>query len=135
MISIQGKSLNRWLLAVHLLGSLVLVAGCSAAKIGDVEDVQAANELAIACRTDEALAAIARAIAAGGLAASIGELQRVVILRDAGRTAEADAAMAARNQRWDADADNIAGAEKAVAESIAELRAERRKRTGHRTCD
>ena len=38
----------------------------------------------------------------GGLSSYIADLQKVVILRDAGRMAEADAAMAARNKRAEA---------------------------------
>lgn len=115
--------------------SVFFFSGCSVFRLGDVKDVQTADELAIACQTEEALAAVDRAAKGGGLAASIGDLQRVVILRDVGRMEDADAAMAARNRRWDADAENMADAEKAVAESIEKLRDERQKRTGRRTCN
>ena len=58
-----------------------------------------------------------------------------MILRDAGRTIEANAAMVERNKHMDADAENVADAEEAVAESLKQLRNERYKRTGRRTCD
>lgn len=102
--------------------------------MGQISAVKEANELAIECKTEEALAAVDRAVQSGGLAGALGDLQRVVILKDAGRTAEADAAMAERNKRWKVDAQNAAEAEQAVAKSVEEIRAERQKRTGYRTC-
>ena len=48
--------------------------------------------------------------------------------------AEAEQAMAARNARIEADAENTAEAEEAVEKSLAELRAEREKKTGSATC-
>jgi uncharacterized protein involved in type VI secretion and phage assembly len=69
-----------------------------------------------------------------GWEAGIADLQRVVILRDAGRMSEADAAMAERNERAGADAQAAAEAERAVSKSLEELRAERQKQTGRRTC-
>lgn len=93
-----------------------------------------ANRLAIECETDKALAAVDRAAQGGGLGANIADLRRVVILRDAGRTAEANAAMAERNARAGADAEAAAEAERAVSKSLNDLRAEREKRTGKRVC-
>jgi hypothetical protein len=116
-------------------GTASLLTACSVFKFGEIGAVKEANELAIACKIDEALAAVDRAVQGGGLGASIGDLQRVVILRDAGRVAEANAAMVERNERWDADAKNVSEAEEAVAKSLEEMRAERQKRTGRRTCD
>jgi hypothetical protein len=125
--------------SVGLLPTVVLVAGSAfllpaCGTVGDTGAVKQANELAIACKTDEALAAAERASRGGGLGANIGDLQRVVILRDAGRTSEAAAAMAERNQRAGADAKAAAEAEQAVGKSLEELRAECHKRTGRRTC-
>jgi len=131
----MNNKMIRFLLTILLLtGSASLILACSVFKIGEIGAVKEANELAITCRTDEALAAVDRAVQGGGLGASIGDLQRVVILRDSGRTTEANAAMAERNKRWNADAKNVAEAEDAVTESMEELRAERQKRTGRRTC-
>ena len=83
-----------------------------------------------------ALAAVGRAAQGGGLSASIAELQQVVILRDAGRAAEANAAMAERNARAGAGAgaEAAAEAERAVSKSLDDLRAEREKQTGQRIC-
>jgi hypothetical protein len=119
------------LLTPILLAALTLSA-CGA--VGDTGAVRDANELAIECRTDEALAAAEQAAQGGGLGSYVADLQKVVILRDAGRMAEADAAMAERNKRADATAEEAAEAEQAVQESLAELRAEREKKTGSATC-
>lgn len=102
--------------------------------MGDTGSVKDANKLAIECRTDEALAAVEQAEQGGGLSSYIADLQKVVILRDAGRIAEADAAMAARNKRAEATTEEAAEAEEAVQESLADLRAEREKKTGSATC-
>jgi hypothetical protein len=119
--------------AVPLLAAAsALISACG--TIGDTDAVKDASELAIDCKTDAALAAVDRASQGGGLGANIADLQRVVILRDAGRTSEADIAMAERNQRAGADAKAADEADQAVAESMEEIRAERQKRTGRRTC-
>lgn len=120
----------------HIAGALagigLALIGCS--SVGDTNAVKQANELAIACRTDEALA-LARQTASGTtLAGGLAELQAVVFLRDAGRTAEANRALAARNDRVGADAEARAETEQAVAQSLADLRAERRERTGQPLC-
>lgn len=112
------------------LGTLILAAVAATTlsacgTIGDTTAVKNANELAIACQTDKALMAVDRAANGGGLGANIADLQRVVILRDAGRMSEADAAMAERDERAGADAQAAAEARRAVAESLAELRPER----------
>jgi hypothetical protein len=117
-----------------LAGTSFLLAGCLF-KFGDIDSVKQADELAIACKTDEALAAAARASQGGGLGGGLAGLQRVTFLRDAGRMTEADVAMKERNERWKADAKNMADAETAVAEGIELLRAERLKRIGKATCN
>jgi hypothetical protein len=117
-----------------VLAALTLPALAACGAVGDTRSVKDANELAIECRTDEALAAVEKAEQGGGLSSYIADLQKVVILRDAGRMAEADAAMAARNARIEVDAENAGEAEDAVQESLTELRAEREKKTGSATC-
>lgn len=135
-MKIKGTAVRLLLTVLLLAGTVYVFSGCgSGLKVGDVDAVKEANELAIACKTNEALAAVDRASGGGGLGASIGDLQRVVILRDAGRVSGADAAMAERNRRWNVDAKNAAEAEEAVAKSMEEMRVERQKRTGRRTCD
>lgn len=57
-----------------------------------------------------------------------------MILRDAGRSSEAGAAMAERNRRVGADSKAAAEAEQSVAKSLEQLQTEREKRTGRRTC-
>ena len=117
-----------------LLTALSVVALSACGTVGDSSAVKDANNLAIACETDEALLAVDRAAKSGGLSGSIADLQRVVILRDAGRLSEADAAMADRNARAGADAQAATEAERAVSESLEELRSARQKETGRRVC-
>lgn len=117
-----------------LIAASVITLLASCGTMGDTAAVKAPNELATACETDEALVAVDRAERGGGLGANIADLQRVVILRDAGRTSEATAAMAERNARAGADAEAAAEAERAVSRSLEDLRAEREKQTGRRVC-
>lgn len=112
--------------------AITLLASCG--TLGDTGAVKEANELAIACKTDEALRAVDRAASGGGLGANIADLQRVVILREAGRLTEADIAMAERNARAGADAEARAQAERSVSKSLEDLRAERQKQNGRRVC-
>lgn len=125
------------ILATLFIAAVVLLSltGCgSGLKFGDIDAVNKASELAVDCKTDEALEAVNRADQGGGLGASIGDLQRVAILREAGRLAEADAAMAERNKRWNVNAKDAAEAEKSVDDAVEQIRVERQKKTGSRTC-
>jgi hypothetical protein len=133
--SVKNKHSLRILIpSILVVTSAFLLTACGL-KVGDVKSVNEANELAIACKTDEALAAVDRAIHSEGIGAAVGDLNKVVILRDAGRIQEAEAAMAERNKRWNADAENKAKAEEAVRETVKNIRDEREKRTGRRTCN
>lgn len=123
---------NSILNALPLVASVSLLSACG--SVGDTAAVKNADELAVACKTQEALAAVDRASQGGGFSANIADLQRVVILRDAGRRSEANAAMAARNERAGADPEAAAAAEQSVARAIEQLRAERMKQTGRSTC-
>jgi hypothetical protein len=123
------KTLARLALPV---AALSLLAACG--TMGDTGSVKKAGDLAVACQTEAALAAADQAMQGGGLGAGLAELERVVILRDAGSVAEANAALAAWNARTGADAQDAAETERAVSESLEELRAEREKQTGSRHC-
>ena len=128
------RSPSRCRFNAFLLLGVGAVALSACGTVGDTSAVRSANELAIACATDKALMAVDRAAASGGLSANIADLQRVVILRDAGRMSAADGAMAERNTRAGADAEAAADAERAVSKAIEEMRAERHKLTGRRNC-
>ncbi|MFZ1954691.1 MAG: hypothetical protein WAU34_04295 [Desulfobacterales bacterium] len=130
----NNKSLRILVPSILAAISAFLLAACGL-KVGDVKSVNEANEMAINCETDQALAAVDRASQSEGIGAALGDLDRVAILRDAGRIQEAEAAMAERNKRWNAAAENMAKAEEAVKETVKKIRDEREKRTGKRTCD
>lgn len=116
---------------VLLLAALVpALAACG--MIGDTDDVRDAYELAIDCRTDQALQAAGRATQGGGLASRLADYQKVAILREAGRTAAADAAL--RQLDADADAETRTEAEDAIADNVKGIRDERQKRTGQASC-
>ena len=69
-----------------------------------------AQDLAIACKTSNALAAAAHAQGGGGLGRVMAGLERIVILRDVGRNQEVATHLAARNQRVKASAGDAAKA-------------------------
>lgn len=120
--------------SLRLLTAVLGVFCSSCGIVGDTGALKEANELAVSCRTEDALAAVDRAAARGGFSSYLAELERVVFLRDAGRTSEADAALAERNRRAEADAQDMAEADQAVAESVKELRDERERKLGKRLC-
>lgn len=126
--SVRGRVADGLLAVV----ASTLLAACG--TIGDTGAVKDGNELAIACKTDQALTAAHRAAQGGSLAAHIADLQRVVFLRAAGRVAEANAALEARNASVGADTDAAAKAERGVSESLEDLRDERQRRLGRRVC-
>jgi Tfp pilus assembly protein PilF len=104
------------------------------AIMGDVKDTKEGMKLAIKCTYDEALQKFDKAIAEGGFAAQLAALEKVVVLIDAGRDREAKEVMAERNARIDASENEISEAEASVEETLENLRDEREKQTGRRTC-
>lgn len=92
------------------------------------------TELAIACRHDEALAALDQLDAAMGGSTSASELQRVVVLRNARDTMGAARVLRERNARDDVTADEAVNSGTAVENELEMIRSERAARTGSRTC-
>jgi hypothetical protein len=126
-------------LACFLGFSLSVLSACGdgpryALNLGDTDGVKRANELAIACNLSGALAVIDQTRVSGGLSSNIAQLQRVVFLRDAGRTRDANAALAEWNRATGATAAEAADTERSVQRSLADLRAERQSRTGSPAC-
>lgn len=118
-----------------LLGPIVVSqAAFAGAIIGDVKDTKEGIKQAIKCNYDEALKRLDTAIAEGGFAAELAVLEKAVVLIDAGREKEAREVMAERNERVDASEDEIAKADASVQETLGNLRGEREKQTGSRSC-
>jgi hypothetical protein len=101
---------------------------------GDTGSIKSGSELAVDCKTDEALAAFDKAQQGGGLAKYLAELERVAILRDAGRTAEADKALEAYLAQPEAQSSDPDEIESSIQKTVEKLREERRKKTGSATC-
>ena len=101
---------------------------------GDTRSINSATELAIHCRTDEALAALDQAQQGGGLGEYLSYLERVGILRDAGRLAEADEALAAYMALPETASSDPEKTAQSIQEFIDKLRKERKERTGSATC-
>ena len=91
-------------------------------------------KLAVHCQTDEALAAISTSEQGSGVTANLAMLEHEAILRDAGRIEEADAIRAKRESDPNMTEKEKADAEKAVLDTIENLRNEREKQTGSRLC-
>jgi hypothetical protein len=102
--------------------------------IGDTGAIKKAGEYAIDCQTDKALAALEKAQQAGGLAAYLAELEKIVFLQDAGREQEAAAALQSYQAEHNQDSRSREETEKSIQDSLKELRDQRFKKTGQRTC-
>lgn len=109
-----------------------LTAACG--MMGDTRSVNKAQELAVNCETDKALALLDKADTSGGLGMYVADLSRVGILRDAGREPEAAAALEAYMslpENADTSAEEV---RKSLRQYIDNLRKERRKSTGSESC-
>jgi hypothetical protein len=113
---------------------LVATALAACGWAGDTGSVKKATDLAIDCKTDEALAALNKAQEGGGLGKYLSYLERVGILRDAGRMAEAEKALEVYMALPETASSDPAEVEKSVQKFVDELRKERQKRTGTATC-
>lgn len=114
--------------------SLAALMVSSCGMVGDTGAIKDAGRLAIECKTDQALAALDRAEQGGGLGTYLAELERVVFLRDVGRDAEAEKALAAYLSKPEAADTDPAELEQSIQDSLNKLREERRKKTGQDTC-
>lgn len=128
---IKSKITHSHAAAVTIL-SAVLVTSCG--WMGDTDSVKAASELAINCQTDAAIDALKTAEAGGGLSQYIAGLERVGILRDAGRTAEAAEALKAYKAMPETASSSDAEIEKSLQDFVTELRKERKEQSGRATC-
>ena len=129
----QTRSTNHhgpWLLALCV--STVLIASCG--SIGDTGSIKKAGELAIECRTDEALAALDNAETSGGFSKYMAGLERVGILRDAGRSDEAAKALRAYKSHPEVASSSDEEIEESLTNFVDELRKKRKQRTGSSTC-
>lgn len=124
--------IRSWYFTLALGAASWLLSAC--VGMGDSDAVKRGIELAVVCKTDAALAQLDRAVRGGGISGGIADLERVAVLRDVGRTAEADTAMAERHRRVSASEQNIADAERGVAQAVEDLRRERERKTGRRLC-
>ncbi len=115
-----------------IITCIVSLSGCG--MMGDTGSVKSANELAIDCRTEEALAALEKAEQSGGLSKYLAGLERVGILRDAGRDDEAAKALADYKAQPEAATSDDAEIERSLDEFIAELRNQRQAKSGSATC-
>ena len=120
--------------ALLVLGLVIAVSTAHGAVIGDMKDTKKGMKQAIKCNYDKALERLDTAIAEGGFAAELAVLEKVVVLLDAGREAEAEEVLAERNENVGASAEDIVEARKSIDETLEGLRAEREQQTGSRTC-
>jgi hypothetical protein len=74
-----------------IAGASTLFTGCG--SVGNMSAVKDGAQYAIDCKPDEALRELDKAEADGGLSGYMAQLERIVVLRDAGRTAAAESAM------------------------------------------
>ena len=109
--------------------------GSSCAWVGDTGSVKTATDLAVECKTDEALKALDRAERAGGLGMYLADLERIGILREAGREEEARRALETYRALPETASTSDQELEASISDFISELQKERLERTGKSTCD
>ena len=91
-------------------------------------------KLAVECKTDEALEVLDKAQKKRGLTGALDILELEAVLRDAGRDEEADALQAKRESTQAGMTENQKEeAEKAILETVDNIRNERKKQTGSAT--
>ena len=112
----------------------ILFALSACGTIGDTAAIREASQYAVDCQPDKALAILDRAQQAGGLSAYIAELEKIVVLQDAGREQEAAAALKSYHAHHDQDPQSRENTENSIRDSLKELRDLRLKETGQRTC-
>ena len=139
MISVLSARLS---LLAGLSATLALVSGCATHGHGAHSAITSANApaaerayyLALECRTNEALADNEAAGRAGGAAAQLAAVERVIILTEAGRPASAAGARDAIVSKLGDDKAKIADVDRMVAQGTEKLRADRKTRTGKTNC-
>jgi len=116
--------------------SLSLFAGCSTptAPATNVPAAQRAFELAVACKTNEALLDTDAAERSGGPGSSLAGVERIIILQEAGRPATAAGARDVYIGKLGDDKARIEELDRNVASGVAKLRSERKARTGKEEC-
>lgn len=116
--------------------SLSLVAGCSTptGPASTVPAAQRAFELALACKTNEALLDTDAAERSGGPGASLAGIERIIILQEAGRPSTAAGARDVYIGKLGNDKAKIDELDRNVASGVAKLRSERKARTGKESC-
>ncbi len=123
---------SRLFAAASVVAAAMLTGGCG--SLGDTGSIRSASDLAIDCRTDEALAALDKAEQSGGLSKYLAGLERVGILRDAGRDDQAARALAAYKAQPEVASSDDAEIERSLDKFVADLRDERREKSGSATC-
>lgn len=110
---------------VFLLTVAVSLSACAVGK---------GMKLAVDCKTDEALHVLEQAEHGGGLTGSLAMLEQEAVLRDAGRMNEAEALRAKRESQPGYTEKDKAEAEKAILDTVDNIRNERKKQTNIATC-
>ncbi len=120
------------LLSALLVVAALLLQGCN--TTGQTRTMNELKKLKLACQHEEALATLDRALENGDMPVDLGAFERVVILRDAGRPADANAAFAQWQEETGAGQGQANHAKQGIDLSFAELQQERRRQTGSPTC-
>ena len=104
---------------IGLLAVAAVVSGCAAVS---------GVKLAVQGKTDEALAVLEKAEKGSGFTAIFAALEREAVLREAGRMDEADALRKKRESRPGMTEKEKADDQKAIQETVENIRKEREKR-------
>ena len=116
-----------------LTGLLLLAAFISGFSIAGA--VGEGMKLAVECETDEAVEVLDKAQKKRGLTGALAILELEAVLRDAGRDEQADAIQTKReSEQAGMTEKQKEDAEKAILQTVDNIRNERKKQTGSATC-
>lgn len=118
---------------LKLAGLLVLAASLCGFSIGGA--IGQGMKLALECKTDDALEVLDKAQKKRGMTGALAILEYEAVLRDAGRTEDADTAQAVReSEKAGMTEKQKEDAEKGIIQTVENIRNERKKQTGSPTC-
>jgi hypothetical protein len=121
-----------------LVPLLVAALASSSAFCGAPGETATMNQikaLLMECRHDDALALLDEAEENGAMGMDLGELERVIILYDAGRVDDAEAAFENWQEVTGADGRKVQRERQAWELSLQQMQQERRIRTGSPVCE
>ena len=120
---------------VPLLVAMLASSPAFCGSPGETEVMNQIKALLMECRHDDALEVLGNAEESGAMGMDLGELERVIILYDAGRVDDAEAAFENWQEVTGADGRKVQRERQAWELSLQQMQQERRRITGSPVCE